>query len=551
MKLLDRRLLRQVPQVRRLLQISALLSIAHGVAVVAQSVVIARLVVRVFVDRWTPIQCAELIQWLALVVVLRAALNWLAETVAARASARARSDLRRALLAAVAHGGPTVTRDLEPAGLAVLATKGIDSLDVYFTKVLPLVAVACVVPVTALLTIGINDRLSLGIIAATLPLVPFFMVLVGKETQVHASKQWQSMARLAGHLLDVVSGLVTLHIFGRARSQAAALRESGEDYRRRTMKVLRVSFLSTLVLELLSTLSIALVAVSIGLRLVEGKMALMAGLTVLLLAPEVYQPLRTLGAQFHAATDGLEAANQVIAIVDCADAVRDGDSDRDIPSDCTGISIQLEDVGVVYGSTEVLTNVSAKFESGNLYVVRGASGAGKTTLLNLLLAFLEPSTGRLSVCGREIDGVDGNWWRAQIAYLPQRPWLPRATVADALRMVAPSASDERIWEALHSAGIPVDDSSLPMGLQTQLFDSGIGVSVGQMRRIALARALLLRRPVLLLDEPTAGLDRAAATHVVRAARDAATQGAIVIVVVHSDAFDAVADDVMDLSAVLV
>ena len=551
MKLLDVRLLRHVPRVRRLLVAAGILAAAQGVAVVAQAVAISRLVVRVFVDRWTPIQAAELLQWVALILVARAALGYLADVAAARASARARSDLRRGLLAAVAHGGPAVTAHVEPAALSVLATKGIDSLDVYFAKVLPLMAVAAVVPVAAVSVIGLSDRLSFWIICATLPLVPFFMVLVGQETQVHAGKQWRSMARLAGHLLDVVSGLVTLHIFGRARGQAAALRQSGDDYRKRTMKVLRVSFLSTLVLELLSTLSIALVAVSIGLRLVNGRMGFAAGLIVLLLAPEVYQPLRTIGTQFHAAADGLEAAGQMMDVMEAAQREGHGANGGAIPSDAQGITVEVQEVSFAYDSDAVLARFSARFESGNIYVVRGSSGAGKTTLLNLLLGFIQPDQGRVLVCGMDARTMDEHWWRSQVAYLPQRPWLPRATVREVLDMVAPRATDEEMTAALADAGLPPGDSTLPRGVGTPLYDAGTGVSVGQMRRIALARAFLLNRAVLILDEPTAGLDVVAASHVAQCVRSAADAGCMVIVVTHADDFDQVADKVLDIESVMV
>ena len=551
MKLLDARLVKQVPRVRRLLLLASILSAAQGLVVVAQAVALSRLIVRVFVDRWGVAQIAELLQWVALIILMRAALVYVGDVVAARASAVARSDLRRGLLAAVAHGGPAVTRHVEPATLAVLATKGIDSLDLYFSKVLPMITAAAVVPITALAVIGVSDRVSLGIICATLPLVPFFMVLVGKETQVHAGKQWLSMARLAGHLLDLVSGLVTLHIFGRARNQASALRVTGEEYRKRTMKVLRVSFLSTLVLELISTLSIALVAVSIGLRLVNGRMELVAGLTVLLLAPEVYQPLRTLGTQFHSAADGLEAAAQVLAVMDESQQVTSGEEDSVIPSDVSGITVILNDVAFAYDSGQGLSRLTEEFHPGRVHVIRGSSGAGKTTMLNLILGFLQPTSGTVSICGIDLSQVDMAWWRSQAAYVPQRPWLPRASIREALHMVAPWADDERMLSALATAGLAAGDSALPKGLDTQVFELRTGVSVGQMRRIALARALLLQRPLLLLDEPTAGLDSVASAHIARAVRTQADAGVTVVVITHGDGFDLVADRVVDVEAVMV
>jgi len=385
----------------------------------------------------------------------------------------------------------------------------------------------------------------------TLPLIPLFMALIGMYTKSQVDRQWRTLGVLSGHFLDLVSGLPTLKAFGRAKTQVEAIRAVGDRYRSSTMGVLRVSFLSSLALELLATLSVALVAVSVGLRLAEDQIVYPVALFVLLLAPEAYLPLRLVGQHFHAAAEGLGAADRVFTILETP-APTGGD--EVLPRG--GVTIEAIDLSARYpGRDELaLSGVTFTASPGTVTAVVGGSGGGKSTLLSAILGFISADSGSLNVrvtdTATSLDALDMQQWRQRIAWVPQRAHLPSRdladtpTVSDAVGIREGSIADERVWEALADAGIADEIRALPGGLNSELAADGSGLSVGQLQRLSLARALITSADVVLLDEPTAALDPVTERSVVAAIGRLAEQGRTVIVVAHRPALLDVATQVI-------
>jgi thiol reductant ABC exporter CydD subunit len=391
-------------------------------------------------------------------------------------------------------------------------------------------------------------------VALTVPLIPVFMVLVGQMSAAHRARRWAALGRLAHRFTDVVAGLPTLRAYGRADAQVAILRGITDTYRSTTMATLRVAFLSALVLELLATISVALVAVGVGLRLAVGGMTLEVGLFALVLAPEAYLPLRRLGAEFHASEEGVTAAARAFAIIDAPVAgspgAADGRRGAAVPGSFRGLVVDAVSVEQPGRFVHAPAGASLAVGPGEVVAVTGPSGAGKSTLLAVILGLLEPSSGRVSVTGE--DGVDVDLatmdpgaWRERVAWVPQAPYLFAGSVADNVRLAAPGASHADVADALARVGLADVAPDRVLG------ERGSGLSSGQRRRVGIARALVRRPPVLLLDEPTAGLDEAAEAMVLRAIRGAADDGAAVLLVAHRPGAVAEADRTVEVHAAAV
>ena len=547
MRPVDPRLLRYARSTRVFLAAAVIIGTVSAALIVAQALLLADVITAVFQQGAGLAEMAPQLRELALVIVLRAGVAYAAEWAAFRAAAQAKSELREALLEHAVALGPVALGRRRSGELATLATRGIDALDAYYARYLPQLVLAIIVPLVIGLTILGLDVLAAVIVGLTLGLIPLFLILIGWYTQTRVDRQWRTLGMLSGHFLDVVAGLPTLAVFGRARAQAENLRAVGEQYRAATMKVLRVSFLSSLALELVATLSVALVAVSIGLRLVNGDMTLEVGLAVLILAPEAYLPLRMVGVHFHAAAEGLGAAGKIFDVLDEEPPVRG--TRTDVP-DLATTTITLDDVTVTYGEgrSAALEHASLTLRPGRVTALVGPSGGGKSTVLALLLGFVGASGGQVRVGDLDLADVDPDVWRSHLAWLPQTPHLSTGTVGDDVRLGRPEATDAQVAEALAAAGIPVDDPALPAGLATRVGEGSSGLSVGQRRRVALARALLRDAPLVLLDEPTAALDADTEMLVVEAVRLLREAGRTVVVVAHRPALVALADDVVDIAA---
>ena len=541
MKPIDPRLLRYARATRVfLVSVVALGAVGAGL-VIAQAMLLAEVVVGAFQHRMAVSDLGTPLLLLTAVAVGRALVGWLTELAAHRASAAVKSELRGRLLERSAELGPDWLSGQRTGSLVALATRGVDALDDYFSRYLPQLGLAVVVPVAVLARIVTEDWVSAAIIVGTLPLIPVFMVLIGWATQSRMDRQWRLLSRLSGHFLDVVAGLPTLKVFGRAKAQAESIRRITGAYRQATMRTLRIAFISSFALELLATISVALVAVTIGMRLVHGEMDLYIGLVILILAPEAYLPLRQVGAQYHAAAEGLAAAEEIFEVLETPVPVSGSEA---VPED----ALSFEGVTVRYPgrSADAVSNVSFGVEPGETVALVGPSGAGKSTLLSVLLGFVRPAEGRVRAGDVDLADADLQQWRSRIAWVPQRPHLYAGTIAENVRLARPGADDDSVRRALRDAGALEFVDALPEGVDTALGENGAGLSAGQRQRLALARAFLADRPVLLLDEPTAALDGATEAEVVAAVRRLAA-GRTVLLVVHRPALLEVADRVVRLA----
>ena len=558
MRPLDPRLLRYARSTRGFLIFAVVVGAAVAVLVILQARFLSAVIVEVAQGRADLASVGGLLAALAAVIAVRALLSWIAEAAAYRTSARAKEELRDAALEHVLSLGPAGPAGREPGAIAAVITRGVDALDTYYARYLPQLILAVIVPLAVLLTIAGQDLLSAVIIAVTLPLIPVFMILIGLYTRSRVDRQWATLTRLSGHFLDLVAGLPTLKILGRARLQAQAIRAIGERYRTTTMGVLRITFLSSFALELLASLSVALVAVTVGVRLAEGQVDFSTALFVLVLAPEAYLPIRLVGQHFHAAAEGLGAAQQVFEYLEEEPPVRGGSARP--PRDGTVVA---SGVGVTYPgrSAPALQPTDLRVTPGSIVALVGASGCGKSTLLSVLLGFVTPTRGSVRIAaasaltadaepdGVALENVDLTAWRSMIGWVPQSPVLlapgtPSPTVVEAVRLGRPHADEGDVRRALADAGVLEEIETLPDGIATVLTEDGAGLSAGQRRRVALARALVRSPSILLLDEPTAALDGQTEQAVIRCLLRERERGAAIVVVAHRPAIVEIADIVV-------
>lgn len=539
MRPLDPRLLRYARSTRGFLVLAVVIGALTAVLVIVQAWLLSSVIVGVTADGLDWDDVRDSVITLLLVFLGRALLQWASEVAAVRSSARAKQELRSAVVERVIALGPALA---DRGEVAAITTRGVDALDSYYARYLPQLVLAVIVPIAVLATVLGQDLLSAIIIAVCIPLIPIFMILIGLYTRARVDRQWRTLAALSGHFLDLVSGLPTLKVFGRAQAQAEAIRNVGERYRSTTMGVLRVSFLSSFWLELLSTLSVALVAVSVGLRLAEGQMVYSVALFVLLLAPEVFLPLRMVGTHFHAAAEGLGAADRMLQIIEQPLPVEGGEQRPAITT------LSFTDVTVNYSGRGGVDMGGAHLEClpGTVTALIGPSGGGKSTLVHAALGFVALDQGVISVGDCPITGIDVAWWRSQVGWLPQHPQLiaadlaPAPTIREVVR-AGRALSDAELESALTLVGVWSELGQAP--LDRTLSADGSGVSAGQRQRIALARALAARPPVVILDEPTAALDGESEAAVLQAVQASAARGAIVIVVAHRPSLVMAADQV--------
>ena len=501
MRALDPRLLERGRAARTLMGADAAIGVATAVFVLLQATLLARIVAHAF-DGASLHDVSRDLVLLALVFGARSALAWGFEIAGRRAAATVLSGLRLDLVSRRLHDDPAASDGAESAEIAATAVQGVDSLEAYFARYLPQVVLACVVPVAVLAFVAAIDVTSALVMLLTLPLVPVFMWLIGRYTEEQTRRRWDALRLLSTHFLDVVRGLPTLRAFNRGEAQVATIEDVSERYRRTTMGTLRVAFLSGSVLELAATLGVALVAVVIGVRLVDGGLGLQAGLTVLVLAPELYLPLRQLGVQYHASADGLAVADRMLGLLGAPAAIPSrGVAAPPSPADA---AVRFESVSFAYPSRDglVLDALDLELRPGETVALLGESGAGKSTVASLLLRLAEPAAGSVRVGGVDLAECDPEAWRRHVAWLPQRPTIFRGTVAENIRL----GGDGDLHAAAVLAGADAFVRRLPDGYETVVGDGGRPLSAGERQRLALARAFLRDAPLVILDEPTANLD---------------------------------------------
>jgi ATP-binding cassette, subfamily C, bacterial CydD len=513
---LDPRLLRYAGAARGYLTVTVVLGLAATALILTQAGLLAHALATAATGT-TVATLAVTLGVLLAVLAARSAVSYGQETAALRAAAAVKSQLRRRLTRHALKLGPAWLGGQQAGEITTLATKGMDGLDAYFARYLPQLVLACLVPVAVLIRVGMADWISAVVIGITLPLIPLFAIIVGLHTKATTQRQWRLLARLGGHFLDVVEGLPTLKLFGRAKPQAEVIGKITDEHRTATMASLRIAFLSGFVLEVTAALATALVAVEVGLRLLAGHMSYQTALLVLLLTPEAYLPLRAVGAQFHASTEGAAAARQVFEILDVPEPgqVRPASSPAGTPvrlPDLRKDAIRLIGVSLTYPGRDrpALSGVELTIRPGDRITLTGPSGAGKSSLLALLLRFTEPVHGRIEAGGIDVASIPLEPWRSQISWVPQHPYLFAGSVASNIALGQPAASREAIAQAARAAGAAEFIEALPQGYDTAVGERGLRLSSGQRQQIALARALLRDAPLLLLDEPTAHLDAATA-----------------------------------------
>ncbi|WP_081675455.1 thiol reductant ABC exporter subunit CydD [Propionimicrobium lymphophilum] len=541
---LDKRLVQRATATRNFLVAVVLTGIGTSLLAIVQAWLIAKAVGGSFdrAQEGLPGMLPDIARYAGLLILVfaaRGALTWLDSWLGHRASAKVKSQLRRDIMAArLSRPADSST----PSGtLITLLTKELDALDGYFAKYLPQLAKAATIPIIVVAVILLADWQSAVICVVTVPLIPIMMALIGWKTQDQVNRRFKVQSRLANHFADLVSGLQTLQVFGRAKAQAKGLKVSEDASRKETMKTLRLAFLSSGVLELLATLSVALVAVTIGFRVVYGHVDLTTSLFVLVLAPEVFLPVRMVGQLFHDSANGTAAANAALNYIERAESGLG--SGTEAPGSLTSAEIVFDEVTMRYPNADEdsLTNFSMTLRPGEVTAMVGRSGGGKTTTLSLLLGFEQPTSGQITVDDTPLSQLNLGAWREQIAYVAQEPGMINGTIADNIRLGDPEATEEQMRSALDRSGGELLDLSRHVG------DDAEGLSAGERRRVAMARALLRIElggaNLLVLDEPTAGLDQKTEARVVDSLR---SSGVGALIVTHRDAILNLADQVIEV-----
>ncbi|HHW06448.1 MAG TPA: thiol reductant ABC exporter subunit CydD [Clostridia bacterium] len=504
--MVNRRLMKMTKRIR--VELAAVIGsgVLSGILILGQAYFIAKIVNHSFLEGQGP---KDLYPWLALlfgIIVLRALVHWAGEVMAHRGATRIKTFLRERLLDHIFQQGPVHGRTLAAGDLINTVTEGVESLEVYFSRYLPSLALAAVIPAGILFAVFPQDSLTGVIFILTAPLIPLFMILIGHLAERWTKKQWHILGRMNSHFLDVLEGLPTLKLLGRAAAQGKVIARLSRSWETATMGVLRIAFLSAFFLEFFMTISTAIVAVALGLRLVFGRIDFATAFFILLLAPEFYAPLRNLGTQYHAGNAGLKAAESIFAVLDSPLPAGNGKSIPATAAMCQE-PITFEKVSFSYtNGNPVLHDVSFTLQPGERVALVGASGAGKSTILHLLMGFMEPTQGEIRIGSVSLGDLEPSSWRKLVAFVPQTPYLFHGTIRENIALGKPDASLQSIQAAAVQAECHEFITSLPEGYDTVIGKGGRILSAGQAQRLAIARAILTDAPLVLLDEATASLD---------------------------------------------
>jgi len=480
-----------------------------GGLVVWQSWLLSEVISKVFLAKQTLAQVLPLLQATLLVVLGRSVFTFVNESLAGKLAVKIKDGLRAELFEKINRLGPSFLKGEKSGELTTTALQGLDALDAYFSQYLPQILLAALLPVTILLVVFPMDVLTGIVFVITAPLIPLFMILIGKLSQNHTQRQWLGLSRLGAYFLDTLQGLSTLMRLGQSRERGVKIRQVSERYRIVTMNVFKITFLSAFVLELIATISTALVAVEIGLRLLYGNMAFQQAFFILLIAPEFYLPLRNLSVRYHAGMNGLTAASRIFQLLDTPENnVTVSIAEKYLAKPVEKFTLAFQSVSYHYPDNPeaALTDIDLQLENGGHYSLVGESGAGKSTLAQLIMRFIVPENGSILFNGENIQTWSLDQWRSMIAWVPQKARLFNATLLENVRLNNPFYSTESVFAALEQAGLQKFVHQLPEGLQTPLLEGGVRLSGGEAQRVMLARAFLKNAPLLVMDEPTAHLD---------------------------------------------
>ena len=521
----------QITPARIYLGATVAMGLLVAVATIAQMAFLSKIVDRVFVGGEDLPAVTTQILALSGAVVVRAGLLWLREVTAQRGAVQVKSELREQLLSHVFRLGPAYAAGERSGELVTTATEGVERLEPYLARYLPQVALSAFVPLLVAAYILPRDLASAVLLLVTAPVIPIMMILAGSYAEEHTKRQWLALSRMGAHFLDALQGLTTLKTFGRAAEERERVARVSDEFRRRTLKVLRLAFLSGLVLEFMTAAAIALVAVVLGVRLINGAISFEQAFLVLLLTPEFYKPLRELGASRHAGMEGKAAAERVFEILDVPALACGGG--RVLDSLSGGLTVELCGVRFVYPESEhpALCGVSLTLPAGTRTALVGRSGSGKSTLVNVLLRFLDPEDGIVAANGLPIAELPVETWRQQVALVPQRPYLFYGSVLENIRLARPGASRSKVEEAAELAGATEFIRRLPRGYDAQIGERGQRLSGGEAQRLAVARAFLKDAPLLVLDEPTSSLDPESEA-LIRDALERLARGRTALIVAH-------------------
>jgi ATP-binding cassette subfamily C protein CydD len=512
------------------LRLAVAIGLGAGLLLILQARLLAGTIDAVVFDKAGLEQVLPWLWWLLFLFLVRAALAWAAEQAAFRAAVQVKLELRETLYRHVQRLGPAWLSGERSGDIVNTISDGVEALEAYYARYLPAVSLMALVPLAILVFVIPHDWLAGLIMLITAPLIPWFMILIGKGAEQRNQRQWRQLAWMSAHFLDIIQGLTTLRLFNASRREARMMARISDEYRRGTMSVLRIAFLSSFVLEFFSTVSIAIVAVLVGFRLYWGDMDFLHGLFVLLLAPEFYLPLRNLGTQYHARMEAIGAAERMVEILNAP--VTEAAGTLTSFADVSQVGIRFEALSFSYPDGRAgVQDLDLVIRPGETLALVGASGAGKTTLINLLLGFLQPLDGRILVGDLPLREIAPDAWRRQLAWLPQRPQLFPGSVADNIRLGRPGADLASVQEAAALAQAVEFIEALPLGWDTRVGEGGQGLSGGQRQRIALARAFLRDAPLVILDEPTANLDPDSEARVHTAVRSLAA-GRTLIMIAH-------------------
>ncbi|WP_041219279.1 thiol reductant ABC exporter subunit CydD [Desulfitobacterium dichloroeliminans] len=519
--MLDKRLMREATQVKGHLMGAIALGVGIAFLAIAQAYLLSQVIAQVFLENAPFSQVKGYVLGILGIVGLRAIFQYFSEVTAREASIRAKERVRENFLQEIISLGPVYARGERAGELLNTSVEGIESLDDYFARYIPQLILALIVPIMMLAFVIPEDFTSALVLMITGPLIPFFMLLIGKLAEKKSLRQWQSLSRMSAHFLDMLQGLATLKVFGRSKDQAKVIGRVSEAFRKNTLSVMQVAFLSAFVLEFMGMISTAIIAVTLGLRLINGTIPYSEALFVLILAPEFYLPLRTLGLYFHARLSGANAANRIFEVLE----IEKGSAERGKPQAVQQelvAKIDQEKLAVGKGSPWLRFNqVELRYEKdgeralkdvrfdvqwGEHIALIGPSGAGKSSILQILLRFVKPTGGEVLVNGTNIEAHSVEDWRGMLSYVPQKPYLFAGTIVENLRFGRADASFDDVIKAAQMAKAHEFILSLPQGYETPIGEGGARLSGGQAQRLAIARAFLMDSPLLLLDEITSGLD---------------------------------------------